>query len=318
MLFDSRVFRGHTVVAVLVSFGWMSIGGPIWAESRSADRDPERFLARLVDDPRLATFPELRERVQGLLAEREGVEVLATTEPGSAVDLGSIDLGWSGTRGHGERRAAAEMGAIADRLELGLLEKSGRNLVARIDGGSAGEGEAGLDLDALERLLSLMEGRATVELDAAALETILNDTRHRLLSAHHRALEGFDATGSRLRKSDLPASVLARHEAATESYRQSMEIVLEELALAAALGDPEAHRSALEFVAEALAGTGDTGPSRALDPSRMPFDRAVSAERQPGAFYGDRVAPIRAGNEKALAPPTADDLAATEDAPMRR
>ncbi|HEX2254901.1 MAG TPA: hypothetical protein VHQ65_16675, partial [Thermoanaerobaculia bacterium] len=60
MLFDDQTLRARVSWFVLLTTGWLTAGGPAWAEARAARRDPAVHLLRLADDPRLPLAPEQR------------------------------------------------------------------------------------------------------------------------------------------------------------------------------------------------------------------------------------------------------------------
>jgi hypothetical protein len=61
MTFHSVRLKAITAVTVLVCFLWMACGGPAWAQSRAARRDPAELLLTLADNPRLALSPVEKE-----------------------------------------------------------------------------------------------------------------------------------------------------------------------------------------------------------------------------------------------------------------
>lgn len=64
MIFRNRTLKAGTALTVLITFGWMASGGNAWAESRAAQRDPVRALARLADNPNLHLSAEGRESLR--------------------------------------------------------------------------------------------------------------------------------------------------------------------------------------------------------------------------------------------------------------
>jgi hypothetical protein len=64
MLFKNKKHKANTAITVLASLTWMVCGGNVWAEARSAERDPSAALMRLAQNPRLALAPEEKKALQ--------------------------------------------------------------------------------------------------------------------------------------------------------------------------------------------------------------------------------------------------------------
>src|SRR4051812_39117190 len=117
MLFQNRRLKFNTAVAVLASFPWMACGGNVWAEARSAERNPARVLARLADDPRLALSPQEKEYL------RQAARRIEAEPRRTAVHLPAAPA---------EHDPAAEMQQIA--AELAPLADAAAPAAKRLDG----------------------------------------------------------------------------------------------------------------------------------------------------------------------------------------
>ena len=108
MLSRTRRRNAVTALVALVSFGWTTCGGEVWAQSGSVSQDPAQALRRLADDPRLPLSKVERAQMRRYArAAQTGAEA-----PPAVADPTSV----SGADAEGE--AAEAMHAMAAELDL--------------------------------------------------------------------------------------------------------------------------------------------------------------------------------------------------------
>jgi len=104
-----ETMREITTAVVLLSLSWTSVGGPAFADSCLAQRDPKAYLSQRIDDPRLALSPEDKARLRAAVG-RERAITSPAPRPVQRV--------------HAERRAAARLGELSESLrkDAGTLD----------------------------------------------------------------------------------------------------------------------------------------------------------------------------------------------------
>jgi len=136
--------------------------------------------------------------------------------------------------------------------------------------------------------------------------------RQRFAATHQRVLQEFTDTEAQLRSAALPNVIWERHAAAQAEYMERAAKVFTDLDRGAAGNQKATMRRALKDAASALRSSSEERPHQPFDPARMPFRMAEPIER---VMDSSTAVPVDAAAPQAasLVPPTADDLAATED-----
>lgn len=140
-MFRNRTLKMGTAVTVLASFFWTVCGGQAWAEARTAQNDPARFLLRMAEDPRLQLSAEERgylrraaERIE-TGARREPVRpVPVAPDPAAEMHEVARQLGALATRP--ASADIAEMPAAVADLKVRLQEIHQRTLAEFTDTGA--------------------------------------------------------------------------------------------------------------------------------------------------------------------------------------